>query len=90
MRDLGCSVTELRAYLEFRFQPGMTWANYGKGRSRWSIDHIRPLASFDLTDRAQLLEACHYTNLQPLWNPENSRKGSSLAVSYHIIDNAPE
>ena len=64
VKDLGCSVDELKVYLESKFQPGMTWDNHGL--HGWHIDHIKPLASFDLTDRKQLLEACHYTNLEPL------------------------
>jgi hypothetical protein len=75
VRDLGCSIKELRAHLEARFQPGMSWENWSP--TGWHIDHIRPLASFDLTQRDQLLLACHYTNLQPLWAPENVRKGAS-------------
>ena len=72
VRDLGCSITELKRYLESKFQDGMTWDNWGlRG---WHIDHIVPLSSFDLTDRAQFLKACHYTNLQPLWAEENWSK----------------
>jgi hypothetical protein len=48
----------------------MTWDNWTT--DGWHIDHIKPLASsFDLTDRKQFLEACHYTNLQPLWAKDN-------------------
>ncbi len=72
VRDLGCTIPELKLYLEKLFQPGMTWENWG--RKGWHIDHIKPLASFDLTDREQFLKACHYTNLQPLWATENLRK----------------
>ena len=61
---LGCSVDQLRQYLESKFQPGMTWENHG--RYGWHIDHIKPLASFDLMDCAQFEKACHYTKLQPL------------------------
>ena len=39
------------------------------------IYHIKPLSSFDLTNEKQLAEACHYTNMQPLWYFENIRKG---------------
>jgi hypothetical protein len=54
----------------------MSWGNYGfRG---WHIDHIIPLASFDLTDREQFLKACHHTNLQPMWAKENLSKGSKL------------
>ena len=72
VRDLGCSISGLKLHLESKFQPDMTWDNYGE----WHIDHIKPLSKFDLTDRDQLLEACHYTNLQPLWAEENLKKGN--------------
>lgn len=78
VRDLGCSIAELKLHLEKQFADGMTWENYGK----WHIDHIIPLASFDLTDREQLLQACHYTNLQPLWAEDNLRKGAKSPEEY--------
>jgi hypothetical protein len=73
VKDLGCTIDEFKIYLESKFQPGMAWDNYGY--HGWHIDHIKPLASFDLSDRKQLLEACHYTNLQPLWAVDNLAKG---------------
>lgn len=77
VRDLGCSIEFLKDYLASKFQPGMSWDNWGtKG---WHIDHIVPLASFDLTDREQFLEACNYKNLQPLWAIDNLAKGSKVA-----------
>ena len=69
VRDLGCSIAELKTRLESQWLPGMSWANYGRGG--WHIDHIRPLSLFDLTEREQVLVACHYTNLQPLWAADN-------------------
>jgi len=77
VRELGCTIDELKAYLELKFKPGMTWDNWSM--HGWHIDHIKPLASFDLTDREQFKEACHYTNLQPLWAEENLSKGAKLA-----------
>jgi len=86
IKDLGCTVKFLRTHLEDRFYKNsetgemMTWKNYGiRG---WHIDHIKPLASFNLSDRKQFLEACHYTNLQPLWYKENIRKGSKISEEY--------
>ena len=67
VKDLGCNIKFLKDHLENQFTEGMTWDNYGK----WHIDHIIPLSSFNLAIRAELLKACHYTNLQPLWAKEN-------------------
>src|SRR3990167_1478032 len=67
VRDLGCSVKDLKSHLESKFESGMSWYNYGK----WHIDHIIPLSSVDLTERKQLLKVCNYTNLQPLWAEDN-------------------
>lgn len=76
VRDLGCSIAELKEYLEGKFGDGMSWDNWG--RNGWHIDHIRPLSSFDLTDPDQLKEACHYTNLQPLWAKDNLQKHNKV------------
>jgi hypothetical protein len=69
---LGCSVEECWNYLEKQFKPKMTRKNYGK----WHVDHIRPCASFDLSDPKQQAICFHYTNLQPLWSYENESKGA--------------
>ena len=76
VRDLGCSIEELKKHLESKWQLGMSWNNYGRKKDIrcWHIDHIIALANFDLSDREQFLKACHYTNLQPLWEDENQRK----------------
>ena len=70
----GCTITELRQHLETQFIDGMTWENYGK--HGWHVDHIRPCASFDLTNPEQQRQCFHYTNLQPLWAVDNIRKGA--------------
>lgn len=76
VKDLGCTIEQLKQYLESKFQLGMSWDNWTI--DGWHIDHIKPLASFDLTDRNQLLEACHYTNLQPLWAKDNLIKSDKI------------
>lgn len=71
--DLGCSIEELKKHLESQFQEGMSWDNWT--RDGWHIDHIIPLASFDLSNSEEFKKACHYTNLQPLWAEDNLSKG---------------
>lgn len=69
---IGCTIVELRLHLEKQFRPGMTWDNHNY--HGWHIDHIKPLASFDLSDPEQQKQAFHYSNLQPLWAKENISK----------------
>ena len=71
VRDLGCSIDELKLKFIPLFAIGMNWENYG---SLWHIDHIRPCASFDLTDPEQVKLCCHFSNLQPLWAADNLAK----------------
>jgi hypothetical protein len=74
-RLLGCSIEYLKKHLESKWLDGMSWDNYGiyrvGGQATWHIDHIRPCASFDLTDPEQQKQCFHYTNLQPLWAKDN-------------------
>jgi hypothetical protein len=71
---IGCTIKELTVHLEKLFHPGMNWDNQGK----WHVDHIIPCASFDLSDPVHQLECFHWSNLQPLWGPDNIRKGKRL------------
>jgi len=74
VKDLGCSIYDLKIHLENKFTKGMSWDNIGK----WHIDHVKPLSSFDLSYRKQFLEACNYINLQPLWAVDNLKKGNKI------------
>jgi len=65
---LGCSGAELIKYLENKFQPGMTWQNYGK---EWHIDHIHPLSLAYREGPESFSKASKYTNLQPLWRKDH-------------------
>jgi hypothetical protein len=73
---LGCSIAEVRVWIERQFAPGMSWSNHSvRG---WHIDHKVPCSSFDLTEPEQQQACFHFTNLQPLWAVDNLRKGASM------------
>lgn len=73
-RLLGVSFLIVKQHLEKQFTKGMTWENHGnKG---WHIDHVIPLAS--AKTEMELIELCHYTNLQPLWAVDNLRKMTKI------------
>jgi hypothetical protein len=71
---LGCSIEELKIYIESKFSTKMTWENYGK--NGWHIDHIKPKASFNLNYVDEQRKCFHYSNLQPLWGAANRQKNS--------------
>ena len=72
----GCTREELIKHIEDKFLPGMTWDNWTV--NGWHIDHVKPLASFDLSDVEQLKKACRYNNLQPLWAKDNLKKAAKI------------
>jgi len=72
LKLLGCSTEECWKYLESKFKIGMNRENHGK----WHIDHIKPIAGFNLLEFKQQEKCFHYTNLQPLWAIDNLKKGA--------------
>jgi hypothetical protein len=74
MELVGCTTDHLRCHLESQFKLGMTWEN--RGYNGWHIDHIKPCASFDLSDTEQQRACFNWTNLQPMWAADNQSKGA--------------
>ncbi len=69
---IGCDAATVKRHLEGIFTEGMTWEVFHTGVIH--IDHIKPLAKFDLTTEEGQRSAFHYTNLQPLWAADNWAK----------------
>jgi hypothetical protein len=76
--DLGCSIQQFKKYIESLWQTGMSWENYN--RNGWHLDHKMPISIFNLTNREELLMACHYTNLQPMWARDNFIKSNKIGA----------
>lgn len=75
IKYLGCSIEEFIHHIESQFCEGMTWDNHGRGERCWHLDHIKPLAQLkDINDEEILMEVCHYSNYQPLWEKDNLSK----------------
>ena len=68
---LGCTVDELLIYIEAQFTEGMTHENI-------DVDHIVPCASFNLENEEQQRRCFHWSNLQPLFKPDNQSKGAKI------------
>jgi hypothetical protein len=74
---LAMELPEFRIYIQGQFRPGMTWENYGPV---WHLDHVRPCASFDLTNPEEQKICFRWDNHQPLFAEDNLRKGDSCPV----------
>lgn len=73
---LGMTGKEFMAYLlahPANSHGRFTAENYG---TTWHVDHIMPLASFDLLHEEEQRTAFHFSNCQPLDAAENLAKGS--------------
>lgn len=71
----GLSSTGLRSWFEFQFDEDLSWDNYP---TAWTIDHVVPVAAFDLTDENQYKLCAHWTNLQP--HRDNLGKNNSIRI----------
>lgn len=71
---VGCSFDFLRQHIERQFKGSMSWDNSGS----FHIDHIVPLAAFDLGDPMQLKVACNWQNLRPIPPKKNMSKGAKI------------
>jgi hypothetical protein len=70
---LGITYTEFKIYIENKFDNWMTYDNHGLYNGEynfgWDIDHIKPTSL--AKNEKELIELCHYTNLQPLCSKIN-------------------
>lgn len=73
---LGYTLEDLTRHLESRFEPGMTWENYG--RAGWSVDHILPVSSFEFSGPGDPgFRACWaLSNLMPRWTTTSIAKAN--------------
>lgn len=82
-------VTDAIAHIEKQFHPNpvtgemMTWDNHSK--FGWNIDHIIPLASFNLENPEELAKVCHYSNLRPLWWKQNKQKSDKVLTAFDFV-----
>ncbi len=72
---IGCDIDYLMYHIQNQFTEGMSWDNYGE----WHVDHIKPCAKFDMTEKSSQSRCFNFKNLQPLWALDNLRKGNKYS-----------
>lgn len=75
MNYIGCTIQFLREWLEYNFTKDMSWDNYG---DYWSIDHVVPVSTFDLTNEEQKYQCWNWTNLYPVKISYNCSKKNKI------------
>lgn len=101
---MGCDTQTLGEWVESLFHDHpitgsvMCYENRGMYGvpERWQLDHVLPMKDFDLTNKDDVLEACHYTNIMPTWsvvhvqktNLENHGYEESLEEIWERINDA--
>jgi hypothetical protein len=66
VRDLGCTMEQLKDWIERQWEQDMSWDNYGNKKGEWSIDHeyppllSRPLQTRTAFTRGSLYESSTY------------------------------
>lgn len=89
---LGYTSSDLKKHLERLFLQGMTWENYGRGRGKWNIDHIRPVSSFqyDDVDDEDFKLCWALDNLRPMWSIDNIKKGAKWTSADNDNNTVPK
>lgn len=74
---LGCNIDFFQKWIEFQLYDGMTMENYG---NIWHIDHVKPCASYNLSDDKQVEECFNWKNLRPLLKEKNLLKSDNIDI----------
>ena len=89
MDFLGCDIASFKVHIEEQFQPGMSWDD----PTTFVLDHIIPVAWFDLSEPVHQDICFHYTNFQPLTPEENAKKADNIVLKYitdPLLNRLPE
>ena len=72
---IGVDFEMFTKWIDFQLEEGMAKENYG---TIWQLDHVLPLASFNLLDEEELHKAMIWINLRPLSPVKNRQKSNKV------------
>jgi hypothetical protein len=73
---LGTDMGMFRQWLEFQFEPWMSWDN----SNEWHIDHVLPVSRFNLADESQQRVCFHWSNMRPMCAKANNAKKNAIVL----------
>lgn len=79
------SIEELKTHIESKWEPWMSWDNYGRYSAdckTWQIDHIIPQSALPYKDFSDenFIKCWNLLNLQPLETIRNIKKGNKTSA----------
>ncbi len=81
---IGCTLDEVKKWLEYNFYGNINWENHG---SIWHIDHVIPCSLFDLTNSEHRKICFSWANIQPLYCEKNLSKNNNLLLKDLVLHN---
>lgn len=81
---LGCTFEHLKSWFEYNFKldgNNFTWDNYGK---IWTIDHVKPCKSFDITNPTEANKCFNWRNTLPVSKKYNQEKSNKIIYTDFI------
>lgn len=75
---LDCSKNEFFDWIEYQFDANMNWDNYV---DYWVLDHVIPIAWFNLEDEIHKNHCFRWYNLRPFKKEDNLKKSDKLELT---------
>jgi hypothetical protein len=72
---IGCSINDLKEWLQFCFTNDFSFSNHGK---IWHVDHVIPIKLFNLNNDVDINMCFNWKNLMPLKKEDNLKKGKKI------------
>lgn len=84
LKLFGTTVDGFKKHIENQFTGTMSWYNHGPiyNPTKWQVDHIIPIVSFDFTVEENFTKAFHYTNTRPLMSSDHMEKSNKEQGKY--------
>jgi hypothetical protein len=74
---LGLEKDMLIAWIEFQFEPWMSWDTYA---TKWQLDHVLPISKFDMTKDLDKRVCFSWMNIQPMCGTQNRSKSNKILL----------
>ena len=85
---LGCTKAKFHRHIDVRLKAqGFKWENWGQGKGKWCLDHMKPIRNFLQTLPDEVERCWHYTNIMPEdWEYNTWKSDKDIWRMYWSLD----